>query len=94
MEKVVLATPEAWEGIEDFEGRRGCISDSPEVMATEALHWLDAPQAVRVPAARAAILSRHDWVRNLDTYESVLCNAQPSTSHVHLAGAVGLEACS
>jgi sugar transferase (PEP-CTERM/EpsH1 system associated) len=94
MEKVVLATAEAWEGIEDFEGRRGCISDSPEVMATEALHWLDAPQAVRVPAARAAILSRHDWVRNLDTYESVLCNAQPSTSHVHLAGAVGLEACS
>ncbi|MEO9077804.1 MAG: TIGR03087 family PEP-CTERM/XrtA system glycosyltransferase, partial [Rhodanobacter sp.] len=75
MEKVLLATPEAWEGIEDFAGRQGCISDSPEVMATEALHWLDAPQAVRVPAARTMVLSQFDWVRNLDTYESVLSNA-------------------
>jgi hypothetical protein len=94
MEKVVLATPEAWEGIEDFEGRRGCISDSPEVMATEALHWLDAPQAVRVPAACAAILSRHDWVRNLDTYESVLCHAQPRAVAARAEGAASLEACS
>ncbi len=94
MEKVVLATPEAWEGIEDFAGRQGCISDSPGIMATEAVHWLDAPQVARVPAARAMVLARYDWVRNLDAYESVLGNAQSGAASVHAAGTAGLEACS
>jgi sugar transferase (PEP-CTERM/EpsH1 system associated) len=76
MEKVLLATPEAWEGIEDFDGRRGCVSDSPAVMAAEAVRWLQAPQIARVPQARAMVLSRFDWARNLDTYEAVLRNAQ------------------
>jgi sugar transferase (PEP-CTERM/EpsH1 system associated) len=92
MEKVVLATPEAWEGIEDFAGRRGCISDSPEVMASEALRWLGAPQIARVAAARAMILARFDWARNLDVYESVLGNAQPGAASVHATGAAGVEA--
>jgi sugar transferase (PEP-CTERM/EpsH1 system associated) len=92
MEKVVLATPEAWEGIEDFAGRRGCISDSPEVMASEALRWLGAPQIARVAAARAMILARFDWARNLDAYESVLGNAQPGAAFVHARGAAGVEA--
>ncbi|MGP1666612.1 MAG: TIGR03087 family PEP-CTERM/XrtA system glycosyltransferase, partial [Rhodanobacter sp.] len=85
MEKVILATPEAWEGIEDFEGRQGCVSDSPEVMATEALRWLDAPQITRVPQARAMVLSRFDWVRNLDTYEAVLGDAQAGAAAVDVA---------
>ena len=85
MEKVLLATPEAWEGIEDFAGRQGCISDSPELIATEALHWLRAPQVARVPAARAMVLSRFDWVRNLDTYESVMCGTQTGAAFVHVA---------
>ncbi|HEV7123444.1 MAG TPA: TIGR03087 family PEP-CTERM/XrtA system glycosyltransferase [Rhodanobacter sp.] len=72
MEKVVLATPEAWEGIADFDGREGCISDSPEAMANEALRWLALPQPARVPDARAMVRSLHDWARNLDTYESLL----------------------
>ena len=93
MEKVLLATPEAWEGIEDFPGRQGCINGSPEVMATEALRWLDAPQAARVPAARAMVLSRHDWARNLDTYESVLGNAQVKAP-LAAASSAGMEACS
>lgn len=94
MEKVLLATPEAWEGIEDFAGRQGCISDSPEVMAVEALHWLGSPQVARVPAARAMVLSRFDWARNLDTYERVLGNPPPGTSTVAAAGAVSLGVCS
>jgi sugar transferase (PEP-CTERM/EpsH1 system associated) len=93
MEKVLLATPEAWEGIEDFEGRQGCISESPEIMATEALRWLDTAQAARVPAARAKVLSHYDWVRNLDTYENVLRNARPGAASVHAASTAGLEAC-
>ncbi len=92
MEKVVLATPEAWEGIEDFEGRRGCISDSPDAIATEALRWLDAPQPARVPAARAMVESRHDWTRNLDIYERVLGDARPGISTPPAAGAAELEA--
>jgi polysaccharide biosynthesis protein PslH len=91
MEKVLLATPEAWEGIEDFEGRQGCISDVPEVMAAEALRWLDRPQAGRVAAARAKILARYDWVRNLDTYENLLCYAAPGTASVRAVSAAGLE---
>ena len=92
MEKVLLATPEAWEGIEDFAGRQGCISDSPEVMVNEALHWLAVPQVVRVPAARAMVLKRFDWVRNLDSYESVLSHAQIREDFVQAAGLNALEA--
>jgi polysaccharide biosynthesis protein PslH len=93
MEKVLLATPAAYAGVADFAGRQGCVDASPEVMATEALRWLDAPQAVRVPAARAEVLSRYDWVRSLDTYENVLCNAQPGTASVDAVDTAGLEAC-
>ena len=48
---------------------------------------------MRVPAARAEVLSRYDWVRSLDTYENVLCNAQPGTASVDAVGTAGLEAC-
>lgn len=94
MEKVLLATPEAWEGIEDFAGRQGCVSDAPEVMASEALRWLNAAQVARVPAARAMVLSRFDWGRNLDTYERVVCDAQRGAASIRAAGIAGLEACS
>lgn len=94
MEKVLLATPEAWEGIEDFTGFQGCISDSPETMATEALRWLGSPQVARVPAARAMVLSRFDWGRNLDTYERVLGCAQPGAAPIAAVDATGLGACS
>ena len=94
MEKVVLATPEAWEGIEDFEGRQGCISESPETMAAEALRWLAVPEPVRVPAARARVLSSHDWTRNLDAYEAVLRNTRSDKACEHSADAASLEACS
>lgn len=93
MEKVMLATPEAWEGIEDFPGRQGCISDSPEVMASEALRWLDVSQAARVPAARAMVLSRFDWVRNLDIYESVLGTAVFDAGADRSERAAGRGAC-
>lgn len=76
MEKVVLATPEAWEGIEDFQGRQGCISGSPEVIVEAALQWLAMPQPARVPAARAMVQARFDWTRNLDAYERVLRGSQ------------------
>ena len=91
MEKVLLATPEAYEGIADFAGRLGCIDGSPDVMAAEAMRWLDAPQPVRVPEARAEVLSRYDWVRSLDMYESVLTGAQPDTLSVHAAATRGSE---
>lgn len=93
MEKVLLATPAAYAGVADFAGRQGCIDESPAVMAMAALHWLDAPQAVRVPAARAEVLSRYDWGRSLDTYENVLCRAPPATARVGAMDAAGLEAC-
>src|SRR5699024_4571541 len=72
MQKVVLTTPEAWEGIEDFAGREGAISDSPETMAVATLRWLDMPRPAQMPAARAAVLSHYDWARNLDIYADVL----------------------
>lgn len=89
MEKVLLATPEAYEGIADFAGRQGCIDGSAEVMANEALRWLDVPRPVRVPEARAEVLSRYDWVCSLDMYESVLSGTQPDTLAVHAAAACG-----
>lgn len=94
MEKVVLATPEAWEGIDDFAGRMGCISDSSEAMAAETLRWLDQAQPVRVPAARAMVQSRFDWTRNLDAYEAVLRNARrEEVTRPSVEVVAGMEAC-
>lgn len=93
MEKVVLATPEAWEGIEDFVGREGCVDVSPEVMASAALRWLETPQPVRVPAARANVLSRHDWEHNFDAYEAVLSSTRSAASTVAPRHAGELETC-
>jgi sugar transferase (PEP-CTERM/EpsH1 system associated) len=94
MEKVLLATPEAWRGIEDFEGRKGCISGDPEVMAAEALLWLDTPQVVRVASARGKILSRYDWTLNLDIYENVLCNVPSGAASERSMRTANLQACS
>ena len=92
MEKVVLATPDAWEGIEDFEGRQGCISDVPEIIADEALRCLDAARPGRVPAARAKVVSRYDWARNLDLYEQVLFDVLPARKATGTEDVAGVEA--
>ena len=94
MEKPVLATPQAWEGIPDFAGREGCITDSSEAMVAEALRCLDQPRPVRVPAARAMVQSRFDWARNLDAYENVLRSARSNAACMDAAATAGLEACS
>ncbi len=91
MEKVLLATPEAYEGIENFVGRQGCISASPEVMATEALRWLDAAEITRVSAARTKVLAGYDWARNLDKYESVLAHGPPVSVQPQVEGIAHLE---
>lgn len=75
MERVVVATPQAWEGIGGLEDGKGCVSSSPGVMADELVRWLGTGRPVRVPAARAMVLARFDWERNLDLYESVLRRA-------------------
>ena len=75
MGKVLLATPQAYEGIDDFEGRQGCISDVPEIMAAEAVRWLGEKQPVQVAAARVLVQSRYRWSKVLDAYESVLQSA-------------------
>lgn len=74
MAKVLLATPQAYEGIEDFSGRQGCISDSIEVLAQEALHWLAEPTPVKVPAVRKQLLSVYKWDGILTRYDAVLGN--------------------
>ena len=93
MEKVVLATPEAWEGIEDFPGREGCISRSAEVMAETALRWLATPQPARVPAARAMVQARFDWTRNLDAYVRVLRGSQRAAFTGSMPIPAGAGAC-
>ncbi len=92
MEKPVLATPQAWEGIEGDAGSAACISDSPADMAAEALRWLEPARPVRIPVARAMVLSRYDWTRNLDAYESVLRNVRPDPVTVPVMDAAAGEA--
>lgn len=92
MEKVVLATPTAWEGIEDFAGRKGCISDAPAAIAAEALQWLDHFEPVRVPAARAMVRECFDWNRNLDVYESVLLGTRSCAEAVSVTAPVAQAA--
>jgi len=74
MAKVLLATPQAYEGIEDFTGRQGCISGSAEVLANEALRWLAEPTPAKVPAVRKQLLSTYNWNEILARYDAVLGN--------------------
>lgn len=91
MAKVLLATPEAYEGVEDFAGRLGCIDASSQAMVTAALRALEPAQPLRVPAARAHVRSRYDWAASLDAYDSVLSGAPLAAS---APVATGAETCS
>jgi sugar transferase (PEP-CTERM/EpsH1 system associated) len=93
MEKVVLATPQAWEGIDDFAGRQGCIDASPGVLAAEALRWLGQREPAAVPAARLLVESRFDWSRNLDAYEGVVCGTRDAAAVAHAVHLRRPEAC-
>jgi glycosyltransferase involved in cell wall biosynthesis len=94
MGKVLLATPQAYEGIEDFEGRRGCISDLPEVMAAAALNALEKPEPLHVAQARAMAVSRYNWRFLLDVYQGVLEGAELRARTTPMAtAAAGLEIC-
>ncbi len=94
MEKVVLATPSAWEGIDDFDGRQGCISDQPGTMADEALRWLELPRPARAAAARIRVLSHYQWARNLDVYQRVLVPSAMSHAAGYAGHAPSVGACS
>lgn len=92
MGKVLLATPAAFEGIEDFAGRAGCISDHPKIVAAEAIRSLGSRYPLSVPEARAHVLARYGWAHLLDRYECALSGlpkraiALPATSSRVLAG--------
>lgn len=92
MGKVLLVTPEAWEGIEDFEGRKGCISDEPEAMAEVALRWLGSSHAEWVPEARSKVLSHYDWAGKMDAYENVLRVTKSGVTDIPKIDAIGLAA--
>ena len=93
MGKVLLATPQAYEGIEDFEGRLGCISELPEAMAAEAVRWLGEEQPAQVVAARELVQARYRWEKILDAYESVLQNTPDFGMKAQtVAERIGLEA--
>jgi polysaccharide biosynthesis protein PslH len=94
MEKIVLATPSAWEGIDDFDGRQGCISDSPDAIAAAALEALDASRPLRVAAARAQVMARYQWARNLDVFEKLLIGTPSEAAAGRTAFAAGAGACS
>ncbi|NII11169.1 TIGR03087 family PEP-CTERM/XrtA system glycosyltransferase [Oleiagrimonas sp. C23AA] len=94
MEKVILATPEAWEGIADFPGREGCISDDPETIATQALSYLRMPCPKRVPQARGEVMSRYAWEASLDAYEALLRPAQEHVFVTVASAGPGRETCS
>ncbi|MDE2196483.1 MAG: TIGR03087 family PEP-CTERM/XrtA system glycosyltransferase [Gammaproteobacteria bacterium] len=72
MGKALLATPQAYEGIEEFAERPGCISDAPEILAGEALRWLRETRPAAFPAVRQQVLSRYNWRRMLARFDSLL----------------------
>jgi len=82
MAKVLLATPQAYEGIENFTERQGCISDSTEVLANEALRWLAEPTPAKVPAVRKQLLSTYNWQQTFARYDAVLGNSAVSDSEL------------
>ncbi len=93
MAKVLLATPQAYEGIEDFKERKGCISESADVFVNEALRWLQPAQPVQVPAVRERIVSAYNWKQLLERYDAILNNSKVSGAGADtIAHPLGLEA--
>lgn len=93
MEKPVLATPAAWEGIEGSPGPGACITDSPERMAEQALHWLQEVRPLRMPALREMVLAGYDWAGNLDAYARVLAGVRMGASDLSNVSTAVPEAC-
>src|SRR5699024_6480833 len=90
MEKVVLSTPEAWEGIGDVAGHEGCVTNSVDTMACEALRSLEPQRPRRVPAVRVMVRREYDWARNLDAYERLLQRVRDGQTSVYVDDAMRL----
>lgn len=72
MGKVLLSTPQAYEGIEEFKARPGCVSDKPEMLASEALRWLTGPRPGWFSAVREHMLSHYRWRQTIAQFEALL----------------------
>ncbi len=75
MGKVLLATPQAYEGIEDYKERQGCVSDSVDILVREAVRWLAEPTPAEVPAVRQRLLSSYSWQKLFDRFDVLLNDA-------------------
>lgn len=67
MGKVLVATPEAYEGIERFAGLRGCISGAAEEQAREISRWLGKPSPQWYREGRDHVRERYEWHQALES---------------------------
>ncbi|GIL38111.1 TIGR03087 family PEP-CTERM/XrtA system glycosyltransferase [Roseiterribacter gracilis] len=71
MGKIVVATPQAREGIEADHARELLLSESEEGFARLVCEVLDGQWAKLGPAARAAVVQRYDWSERLKGLRAV-----------------------
>lgn len=72
MGKVLLATPQAYEGLTEFSGFKGCLTNSAEMMVQSALNWLNFPDPGFNLEARNYVVQRYSWERILENYHAIL----------------------
>ena len=86
MERVVVATESAIQGLDARPPEDVLVSDRPEEFARSVAAALEAPVAPRSAANRSYVTSRFHWTRNLDRFVSLLEGAQVETQPARATG--------
>ena len=70
MARPVVASPQAYEGIEAIEGRELLVADAPQDYADAVVGLLRSPHPAMGRAARASVERRYSWPAHLSTIET------------------------
>jgi len=70
MARPVVASPQAYEGIDAASGRELVVADAPEAYADSVIALLRTPDAAMGRAARASVERRYSWPAHLSQIEA------------------------
>lgn len=93
MGKALVATPQAYAGIERFGALRGCVSGAADEQAREICRWLDQPSPHWFSDVREYVVERYDWKLSLQSLGGLL-GAEYSehvSDHAAVLGAGGVR---
>ena len=76
MEKIVVVSPQAMEGIQAMDGKELYVADDEQSFIRQTIALLSSSNDVAANAARARIVSDYTWTANLARFNQLLISEQ------------------